>query len=174
MILGSDCSIRQQRKYLIWHFCHSPAIISSPKVKWETKCKTRYLLFMDVKNLCKYRLFLKNCLKRASKKEAKTFLLLCSFHFSTSKITGIPETVWTKVKITLSFSNLQSLQTVKSTEGPIFKGVNFVVIKGAAKQNKFKNSSKYLKAVDLQKVDWSEISESILTNTLDFVGVHQQ
>ena len=29
--------------------------------------------------------------------------------------------------------NLQSLQTVKSTEGPIFKGVNFVVVEGAAK-----------------------------------------
>ena len=29
--------------------------------------------------------------------------------------------------------NLQSLQTVKSTEGPIFKGVNFVVVEGPEK-----------------------------------------
>lgn len=67
------------------------------------------------------------------------------------------------------------MQTVKSTEGPIFKGVNFVVVEGAEKTNSdlfHKQNTTWENY--LQEVDRSEISESILTNTLDFVGIHQQ
>ena len=73
--------------------------------------------------------------------------------------------------------NLQSLQTVKPTEGSIFKGVYFVVIEGPMGSKDWiiimvlalKKTT-----TSLQQVDRSQVTKSVLANAFDLVGIHQQ